>query len=114
MAQMSTTGTGVQDIVAAADAVVAAVNEQDLAQWKALKNPPEGDEQEEKKKEMEAAEAALTDALHKKANVLLELDQVCQKYRAIMHGTRRIRVLYRHSTAHILHAVRRYQHAWYK
>ncbi len=33
----------VQDIVAAADAVVAAVNEQDLAQWRALNNPCETD-----------------------------------------------------------------------
>ncbi len=71
-----------QDIVAAADAVVAAVNEQDLAQWKALKNPPEGDEHQEKKKEMEAAEAALIDALHRKANALLELEQVRQSIAA--------------------------------
>ncbi len=63
----------VQDIVEAADAVIAAVDQTALAKHVARKTPEEGPGAKERKKEAEELKAALVDALKEKASALLEM-----------------------------------------
>jgi hypothetical protein len=63
----------VQEVVEAADAVIAAVDETALAKHLARKTPEEGPGAAARKKEAEEQKAALLDALEKKASALLEL-----------------------------------------
>ena len=62
-----------QDIVKAADAVIAAVDQTALARHVARKTPEEGAGAKERKKQAEEQKAALVDALEKKASALLEM-----------------------------------------
>lgn len=62
----------VQEIVAAADAVVAAMDVPALATYIAQKSPEEGPGAAKRKKEMDERKAALVEALEKKATALLE------------------------------------------
>lgn len=62
-----------QDIVAAADAVIAAIDTAALAKFMVRKVPEEGPGAASRKKEAEEQKTALLDALEKKASTLLEL-----------------------------------------
>ncbi len=62
-----------QEVVEAADAVIAAIDETALAKLLARKTPEEGPGAAARKKEAEEQKAALLDALEKKASALLEL-----------------------------------------
>ncbi len=63
----------VQDIVKAADAVIAAVDQMALAKHVARKTPEEGPGAKERKKQADEQKAALVDALKEKASALLEM-----------------------------------------
>ena len=63
----------VQDIVKAADAVIAAVDETALAKHLARKTPEEGPGAKQRKKQAEEQKNALVDALEKKASALLKM-----------------------------------------
>ncbi|CAL8469996.1 g9538 [Coccomyxa elongata] len=62
-----------EEVVAAADEVIAAIDTTALAKHLARKTPEEGPGAAAKKKEAEEQKTALLDALEKKANALLEL-----------------------------------------
>ena len=62
-----------QDIVKAADAVIAAVDETALAKRLARKTPEEGPGAKQRKKQAEEQKNALVDALEKKASALLKM-----------------------------------------
>ncbi|CAK0779170.1 hypothetical protein CVIRNUC_004710 [Coccomyxa viridis] len=62
-----------QDIVRAADAVIAAVDETALAKHLARKTPEEGPGTKQRKKQAEEQKSALVDALEKKASALLKM-----------------------------------------
>ena len=62
-----------QDVIKAADQVIAAVDQTALARHLARKTPEEGPGAKERKKQAEEQKAALIDALEKKASVLLEM-----------------------------------------
>ena len=62
-----------QDIVEAADAVIAVVDQTALAKHVARKTPEEGPGAKERKKQAEEQKTALVDALKEKASALLEL-----------------------------------------
>jgi len=63
----------VQNIVEAADNIIAAVDQTALAKHLARKTPEEGPGAKERKKQAEEQKAALIDALEKKASALLEM-----------------------------------------
>lgn len=62
-----------QNIVEAADKIIAAVDQTALAKHLARKTPEEGPGAKERKKQAEEQKAALIDALEKKASALLEM-----------------------------------------
>lgn len=63
-----------QEIIAAAEAVVAAVDHTALAKHLARKTPEEGPGAAERKKRADEQRGALVEALEKKASALLELN----------------------------------------
>ena len=62
-----------QNIVEAADTIIAAVDQTALAKHLARKTPEEGPGAKERKKQAEEQKAALIDALEKKASALLKM-----------------------------------------
>jgi hypothetical protein len=64
----------VQEIIAAAEAVIAAVDQTALAKHLARKTPEEGPGAAERKKRADEQKGALVEALEKKASALLELN----------------------------------------
>lgn len=62
-----------QDIIRAADAVIAAVDQTALARHVARKTPEEGPGAKDRKRQADEQKAALVDALEKKASALLEM-----------------------------------------
>ena len=70
---LENTGSWLQDIVKAADAVVAAIDQTALARHVARETPEEGPGAKERKRQADEQKAALVDALEKKASALLEM-----------------------------------------
>lgn len=73
------TGITLQEIVAAADEVIGAIDTAELAMHVARKTPLEVPGADKKKKELDEKKSALVDALTRKCKALLEIEGVAPK-----------------------------------